>query len=200
MSDSNLIAVALSKSSFTAAEPVCEASVQCSGQGSGGGIARPSRQSTLYTVSAAAAPHYQHCISYTVHLPLHTQWRCCLQVTAEGWSTKTCSPEGRGAGLGDIVTLDDPAMLYVASLQLRWTLHWCTGAGAGAGNTQPGDNTSKQEDINRGCDGHIHSDVQVNSISPTHFVTDISLSLSRKLGQRYYKGLCVILYTSKPRL
>ena len=72
MSDGNLIAVALSKPSFTSAEPVCEAGVQCSGQGSGG-IARPSRQSTLYTVSAAAAPHYQHCISYTVHLPLHTQ-------------------------------------------------------------------------------------------------------------------------------
>ena len=70
MSDSNLIAVALSKSSFTSAEPVCEASVQCSGQGSGGGIAGPSRQSTLYTVSAAAAAplstlHQLHCT------PLH---------------------------------------------------------------------------------------------------------------------------------
>ena len=75
MSDGNLIAVALSKPSFTSAEPVCEAGVQCSGQGSGGGIARPSRQSTLYTVSAAAAaPHYQHCINtlYTSTLHLYT--------------------------------------------------------------------------------------------------------------------------------
>ena len=106
------------------------------GQCSSGGIAGPSRQSTQCLQQQR--PHYQHSISYSVHLYTYTstQWRCCLQVT--------CSPEDRGAG----------RYCYL----LRWTIlpccsvitvtvniaMVCTGAGASAGNTQPGDNTLKQ--------------------------------------------------------
>ena len=100
--------------------------------------------------------------------------------------------------LGDIVTCYVGWSCHVvASWQLQWTLHWCTGAGAGAGNTQPGDNTSKQEDINRGCDCHIvmYKTIQFHSLCQGQIIDSW-----RKLGQRYYKGLCVILYTSKPRL